>query len=194
MSDAPAAGAAPASPGARLRRAREARGWTASQVAELMRLQVAVIESLEADRYDSLGAAVFVRGHLRRYGLLLDIPVGPLLEAYDRSADGPAPPSLIPQASVHTPVREGGPALRLPAAAWYALAAGLLAAAGAGGYWWWTERGAGEAPAPSAAPAAAGAKDPPPASGGPDSVGLEPRPRVPEAAPVDAPAAGEASP
>jgi cytoskeleton protein RodZ len=139
MSDEPAAGAAP-TPGARLARAREGRGWTAAHAAELMRLPVAVVESLEADRYTDLGAAVFARGHLRRYAALLDLPVGPLLDAYDRSHAGPAPPTLIPQASAHTPVRTEGQRLRLSAAAWYAVGLAAIAAAG-GGWWWWTHRG-----------------------------------------------------
>jgi cytoskeleton protein RodZ len=90
MSEVPAASAA-STPGARLGKAREGRGWSAAQAAELMRLPVGVVESLEADRYSDLGAPVFARGHLRRYATLLELPVEPLLEAYDRSHTGPAP-------------------------------------------------------------------------------------------------------
>ena len=140
---------APASPGPRLRRGRESRGWTAQQAAEQMRLPVAVVEALEAERYADLGAPAFARGHLRRYATLLDLPVGPLLDAYDRSHAGPAVPSLIPQASANTPVRASGERLRLPAAALYGLGAVALVAAGAAGWWWWTQRGRPvEAPAP----------------------------------------------
>ena len=151
MSEEPAASAA-STPGIRLREARERRGWTAAQSADLMRLPVGVVESLEADRYADLGAPVFARGHLRRYATLLELPVEPLLEAYDRSHAGPAAPSLIPQASAHTPVRAEGQRLRLPAAAWYALGLAVIIAAGAGGWWWWTQRAASDAAA-EAAPA-----------------------------------------
>ncbi len=151
MSEEPAA-SAPATPGARLGKAREGRGWTVAQAADLMRLPVGVVESLEADRYSELGAPVFARGHLRRYATLLDLPVEPLMEAYDRSQAGPAPPSLIPQASAHTPVRAAGRRPRLPAEAWYAVGLAVLIAAGVGG-WWWTQRKATDV-APVAAPAA----------------------------------------
>jgi cytoskeleton protein RodZ len=152
MTEEAAAGAA-SSPGAKLRRAREARNWTAAQAAELMRLPVSVVDALEQDRYADLGAAVFARGHLRRYATLLDLPADPLLDAYDRSHAGPAPPSLIPQASAHTPVRAEGERLRLPPAAWYALGLALVLAAAAGGWWWWNERRPAE-PSPVIAPAA----------------------------------------
>lgn len=159
MSDA-APAPAPSSPGARLRGAREARGWAPAHAAELMRLPVAVVEALEGDRYADLGAPVFARGHLRRYAMLLELPVGPLLDAYDRSHSGPALPSLIPQASARTPVREEGDRLRMPAAAWYAVALAVVAAAAAAGWWWWSQRPAAGA-APEAAPPPAAATESP---------------------------------
>ncbi len=101
---------------------------------------------------DRCPGRVFARGHLRRYATLLELPVEPLLEAYDRSHEGPAPPSLIPQASAHTPVRAEGDRLRLTAAAWYAVGLAVIVAASAGGWWWWSQREAADA-APVAAPA-----------------------------------------
>lgn len=195
----PEAGAASSSPGARLRRAREGRGWTAAHAAELMRLPADVVQSLEADRYGDLGAPVFARGHLRRYARLLDVPDGPLLDAYDRSHAGPAAPTLIPQASAHTPVREAGAGLRLPAAAWYALGAAVVAAAGAGGYWWWNQRRVAEEPPPVSAPRDAAAAQPQPsAESAPvdplseDLAGAAPGATLPEAAPPAV--AGEQAP
>lgn len=186
MSEQPAAGTA-STPGARLRKAREGRGWTAAQAADLMRLPAGVVESLEADRYSELGAPVFARGHLRRYAALLELPVEPLLEGYDRSHSGPAPPSLIPQASAHTPVRAEGERLRLSAGAWYAVGFAVLAAAAFGGWWWWTQREPADA-APVAAPAAQQpaaeqAGDPQAArDAAPESGPEQPEP-IPEAAP-----------
>jgi cytoskeleton protein RodZ len=151
---------APSTPGAKLRSAREARGWAAAHAAELMRLPVGVVEALEGDRYADLGAPVFARGHLRRYALLLELPVEPLLDAYDRSHAGPALPSLIPQASAHTPVREEGDRLRVPVAAWYAVGLAVIAAAAAAGWWWWSQRPAAEAAPEAAPPPAAGTESP----------------------------------
>jgi cytoskeleton protein RodZ len=50
-----------------LQAARERRGVTLAQAAERLRVDVGVITALEQERFDSLGAPVYVRGHLRRY-------------------------------------------------------------------------------------------------------------------------------
>lgn len=63
-----------ASIGRRLRQAREARGATAADAAAALHLPLNVIESLEAERFQQLGAAVYVRGHLRSYLRWLDLP------------------------------------------------------------------------------------------------------------------------
>ncbi len=53
--------------GARLRAGREQMGLTQLQTAEKLHVDPKVVESLEAERFDALGAPVFVRGHLKRY-------------------------------------------------------------------------------------------------------------------------------
>ncbi len=53
--------------GARLRAGRERMGLTQLQMAEKLHVDPKVVESLEAERFDALGAPVFVRGHLKRY-------------------------------------------------------------------------------------------------------------------------------
>ena len=54
--------------------ARERMGWSLVQVAERMHLDVATVRALEAGQFDSLGATVYARGHLRRYAELLGLP------------------------------------------------------------------------------------------------------------------------
>ena len=49
--------------------------------------------ALEADDFSHLPAPTFVRGYLRGYARLLVVPVGPVMEAYDR--EGFAPPGLV---------------------------------------------------------------------------------------------------
>lgn len=68
--------------GTRLREAREARGLTVAQAAESIGVREAVVQALEEDRFDRLGAPVYVRGYLRKYAILLDLPVEPLLKDY----------------------------------------------------------------------------------------------------------------
>lgn len=116
-------------PGAALRLARERLGLSQQQAAEQLTLDVSVITALDDDDFATLGADVFVKGHLRRYSALLGLPEGDLLASYERSKAHLAPPSLIPRARIEmTPERSqvnwggivGGATLLL-------LAAGLVA-------------------------------------------------------------------
>ncbi|HEY3731987.1 MAG TPA: RodZ domain-containing protein [Steroidobacteraceae bacterium] len=90
-------------PGARLAAAREHAGMTVLQAAERLRLDVATLEALEAGRFQTLGAAVFVRGHLRHYAELLGLPVEDIEAAYAASSA-----RLAPQPDLrHTPTLPG---------------------------------------------------------------------------------------
>jgi cytoskeleton protein RodZ len=78
--------------GERLRSARKARALTLEQAAFTLRLEVPVLRALEDERYEALGAAVFVRGHLKAYAKLLGLPEEAVLAAYraaDPNADAP---------------------------------------------------------------------------------------------------------
>jgi cytoskeleton protein RodZ len=57
--------------GARLRAARERKGLTVLQSAEKLHMDARLLEALESGDFASLGAAVYVRGHLRRYAELV---------------------------------------------------------------------------------------------------------------------------
>lgn len=87
----------PTDPGARLRRQRELAALTEQEVAERLNLDVVAVQALEADDYATLGAPVFVRGHIRRYASLLGLPSEEILGAYDRSRARLAPPTLVPK-------------------------------------------------------------------------------------------------
>lgn len=68
-------------PGARLRAAREAKGWTELEVAQQLRLMQSMIERLEQDNYDTHTPLVFIKGYLRAYAVLVDLdPEQVLLE------------------------------------------------------------------------------------------------------------------
>jgi cytoskeleton protein RodZ len=79
--------------GERLRAGRERSGLSIAAAAEKLHLDNKVIEALEADRFAELGASVYVRGHLRRYGDFVGEPGLELVELYDKSrtARPPAP-------------------------------------------------------------------------------------------------------
>jgi cytoskeleton protein RodZ len=72
--------------GARLRSAREHAGLTVIQAAERLHVDPRLIEALEGDRFEELGASVYVRGHIRHYAELVGESPGELQELYSASA------------------------------------------------------------------------------------------------------------
>jgi cytoskeleton protein RodZ len=96
----------PASPGARLRREREARGMSEQQAAETLNLDPSILACLESNDFAALGAPVFVKGHLRRYAALLGLGEDEILALYDRSKQQVGEPSLVPRSRLEmAPVR-----------------------------------------------------------------------------------------
>lgn len=99
--------------GARLKAGRERMGLTLLQSAERLHVDPKVIEALEAERFDELGAPVYVRGHLRHYAELVGEPAAELVSLY-AEATKPAPPDLtrLPKAAPESqPGRLAVPAL-----------------------------------------------------------------------------------
>jgi len=124
-------GASLASPGVRLRAAREARGLSIEEVADRLRLNEALVLAMEEDRFGLLGAPVFARGHLRNYAALVGAPEREVLEAFE-VGDVPEP-TFLP-ALERTPVASSR-------TRWLWIAALLVLAVGvAGGALWWTMR------------------------------------------------------
>lgn len=84
--------------GQRLRAAREAAGLSVQDVATRLHMPVRVVESLEAEDWNRLGAAVFVRGQLRSYARLLGLATDSVHVA---SGVAPiAPVALVPRTYV----------------------------------------------------------------------------------------------
>jgi cytoskeleton protein RodZ len=131
VSEAAARELSPASgPGPMLRLAREARGLSEQQAAEQLNLDVTVVEALEREDFAALGAPVFARGHLRRYGGLLGIGEEQLLAAYARAQAQPDTPTLVPRSRQEMMPVRGRP--RWPWVVGGALA--FVIAAGIGAY------------------------------------------------------------
>jgi len=72
-----------ASPGARLRTAREERGLSIEEVADRLRLNEALVLAMEEDRFGLLGAPVFARGHLKNYAALVGAPEREVMAGFD---------------------------------------------------------------------------------------------------------------
>jgi cytoskeleton protein RodZ len=71
--------------GARLRSAREKKGLTVLQAAEKLHVDARLLESFEVGQFSALGAAVYVRGHLRRYADLIGESPAELQQLYDET-------------------------------------------------------------------------------------------------------------
>ncbi len=120
-------------PGERLRAERERRGFSTQKVAEALHVDAWVVEALESGRHESLGAPVFVKGHLRKYALLLGLDADELVLASGEQA----PPPLVrltPKARTRPPRRVPVKALLVAALVIVLLVAAFL------GYRYWRAR------------------------------------------------------
>jgi cytoskeleton protein RodZ len=90
----------PAGVGARLRGARERAGLSLVSAAEKLHVDAAVLDALEAEKFEQLGAPVYVRGYLRHYADLVRESPAELEELYGASGHAARMPDLthIPRA------------------------------------------------------------------------------------------------
>lgn len=119
-------------PGEELRRERERQGLAVTQVASELCLARPQVEALEADDYDSLPPAPFIRGYLRSYARLLGIEAEALVERFN--AEQAEAVELTAGGSA-VPDRAGGS--RAGLVALLVLGLGVGAALG---WWVWSER------------------------------------------------------
>lgn len=73
-------------PGAQLAFIREKKGYTPEYVAGKLHLRKRIIELLEADIYDQLPPAVFVKGYMRSYAKFLGIDAEPLIAIFNNNS------------------------------------------------------------------------------------------------------------
>lgn len=145
------------SPGALLRRAREARGESVHEVAFALKLSPRQVDALERDDFDALPGMAFVRGFMRNYARYVGLDATPLLDAVQRLA-GQGSPDLSPIRNADGDLPAGGSRRRgsFPAGAVVLV---LLAMLATGWYfdWFRTENAPSSEtlvePAPNFAPA-----------------------------------------
>ena len=138
----------PAGIGARLRAGRERLGLTLLQAAEKLHLAPDAVDALEQERFDELGAAVFVRGHIRRYAELVHESVPQLLDQLTEAARALPAPDLRRMPRVADPDVRPASALLLPGVA-------VFAGVGLVGIIWWGAHGFSGQPGAHLAPAQA---------------------------------------
>ena len=121
-----------ASPGLLLRGAREARGLTIEEVADRLRLNVALVLAMEEDRLGLLGAPVFARGHLRNYAALVGVSEREVMDAFE-AGEVPEPTFL--------PALDRAPIGRSRSRRIWIAGVVVVAAAAAAALAWWMNRG-----------------------------------------------------
>jgi cytoskeleton protein RodZ len=77
-----------------LRAAREARGWSAADIASRLHLPIQIVQKLETDRFDEIGHRIYLRGYLTSYVRLLDLPTVLVESVLQQHQEQFAPPPL----------------------------------------------------------------------------------------------------
>ena len=80
--------------GTRLRSARERAGLSVVEAAEKLHVDAGLLQALESERFDELGAPVYVRGHIRHYANLVQESPVELEELYRSSRHAANQPDL----------------------------------------------------------------------------------------------------
>ena len=94
--------------GERLAEARREKQITIVEIAKELHLDEPKVRALERNDFDTLGAPVFAKGHLRKYAMLVDIdPDDVLTEYYEMNRSGPAPLVISPRAKPRTELTPG---------------------------------------------------------------------------------------
>jgi len=156
--------------GARLAHAREARGMSARQAANVLKLSINYVEALEAGAYEKLPGTTYVRGYLRSYARLLGMPERDVLEAHARATVATSSPAPSPRPPARKrELKSGDRPIRLVS---WAIVVGLVALLVA----WWQAREENPAPVTASAPEAVApvTRSEPPAAVEPAINGLEP--------------------
>jgi cytoskeleton protein RodZ len=116
--------------GERLALARRDKQISVLEIAKELHLDEAKVRALERNEFDILGAAVFAKGHLRKYSQLVGVNVDDVLTDYYRmTRSAELPPVVI-----------GRPKLRREISPGPWIAAIIIIAVGAAAYWWFVAR------------------------------------------------------
>ena len=120
--------------------ARRAQGLELADIAQQLKFMPRQIESLEAERFDSLPGPTIARGMVRTYARFLKIDPDPLLEKMaGRVEPSDATPQLAARFNQPVPFSDGG---KRSTVAYLALSALVLIVAGVVFYQWRHERAA----------------------------------------------------
>src|SRR3990167_4938284 len=74
-------------PGQLLQSARQGYNLSVAEIASRLRLSEHIITNLEKDQYAQMGALAYVRGYLRAYARLVDLPADKVIQAFEHLAE-----------------------------------------------------------------------------------------------------------
>ena len=78
-----------------LARTRQEKDLNTKEIAKELRINVSIIEMMEGNEFQSIGAPVFVKGYLRQYANILGLSADSILEEYNQlNPDKNSPPIL----------------------------------------------------------------------------------------------------
>ncbi|OGT42451.1 MAG: hypothetical protein A3F42_00510 [Gammaproteobacteria bacterium RIFCSPHIGHO2_12_FULL_37_34] len=120
--------------GARLKLARETLGLESKDAASQLRLNEKYIQMMEKEDYPDDLPATFIRGYLRSYGRLLQIPTQEIEQAIEefKPALSNYPPTTAPTIKSYTPITNDNHLMRFFT---YMIALTFIGLVGA---WWYT--------------------------------------------------------
>ncbi len=79
------------SPGVILRKARQKGNMSIKHIADRLFLDNHVIQALEEDNYEGLPPTIFIRGYLRNYAKVLEVPEESIMVAFDQNENTSTP-------------------------------------------------------------------------------------------------------
>ncbi len=116
--------------GERLAEARQAADIPLRDIAKELHLDEQKVSALEENRFDDLGAAVFAKGHLRKYAELVGVSPDDVIADYDQMNQAATPPPVVGRKRPR--VRDLSPG------SW--IAGFLIIVVVAGALYWWLSR------------------------------------------------------
>jgi cytoskeletal protein RodZ len=99
--------------GTYLKRERERRHVSVAELAQTTRIPVRILRHLENDEHEQLPADVFVRGYLRAYAKVLNLPEARVLARLSSREESDAPPPPLPAVYAPESGRKFGIAIAL---------------------------------------------------------------------------------
>jgi cytoskeleton protein RodZ len=115
--------------GSKLQRAREAQDLSLDAVSAELRIEVPMLQALEEERFDALGAPVFAKGFLKQYGARLGLDTDELVAMYE-SASGENQVDIAPSKTIR--LRDDR-----QVTFWVVAGIALVIVAATLAVWWW---------------------------------------------------------